>query len=80
MARKLSHVTKKVSTKSNLQLNIDEVDNNTLCNKIPAETISKLFFFFHHHKIENVEVKYLLFYLLHLAFQNTKEDVQVMKI
>lgn len=38
------------------------------------------FFFFHHHKIENVEVKYLLFYLLHLAFQNTKEDVQVMKI
>lgn len=80
MARKLSHVTEKVSTKSNLQLNIDEVDNNTLYNKIPAETISNLFFF-HHHKIDNVEeVKYLLFYLLHLAFKNTKEDVQVMKI
>lgn len=58
MARKLSHVTEKVSTKLNLQLNIDEVDNNALYNKTPTETISKLFF--HHHKIDNVEeVKYL---------------------
>lgn len=31
--------------------------------------------------MDNVEeVKYLLFYLLHLAFKNTKEDVQVLKI
>lgn len=45
LARKLSHVTEKVSTKSNLQLNIDEVDNNTLWKWSLLVFCYKLFFF-----------------------------------